>query len=120
MRRSPTGGPGRGHYSPREKRGAPSPLSLVARGSPDDLLGLALELEDVQPRVGAIDDVDEAAVVGRDVVRLDDLPADVGNASQRATPQVGRAGRLGNEGRHLRRVVRIADVDGSHAGVEGR
>src|SRR2546430_12360447 len=45
-----------------------TPLRLPRSG---DRPGAARELQDVQPGVGAIDQIDEAALVGLDVVALD-------------------------------------------------
>src|SRR5438067_4368506 len=93
---------------------------LFAAELSDDLLGLTFELEDVQPGVRAVDDVDASAVVRRDVVCLDHLPADVWVALVRAAAKVGVARHGGDEERHVLRVVRIADVEGAHASVKVR
>src|SRR5258706_11518009 len=86
---------------------------VIPRGEPGDASGLARQAKDVQPRVGAVDDVDQAAVVGRDVVRLDDLPADIGYSVERAAAEVGKLRDGRNEEADVFRIVRIADVDGA-------
>src|SRR5712692_8289733 len=94
--------------------------ALIVVREAGNLGGLAGQSQDVHPRVGAVDDVDEPTVVGRDVVRLDDGPADVVHALERAAAEVGGGGRGGDEEGHVLRVVGIAHVDGAHAGVEVR
>src|SRR5713101_613776 len=94
--------------------------SLFAVDVSDVLLGLTFELEDVQAGVRAVDDVDAPAIVGRDVVRLDHLPADVRVALVGPAPEVGVRRHGGDEERYVVRVVRIADVECAHAGVEVR
>ena len=43
----------------------------------------------MQTSVGAVDDIDEPAIVGGDVVRLDDAPANVWTALVRPAPIIG-------------------------------
>jgi hypothetical protein len=43
----------------------------------------------MQTGVGAINDIHEAAIIGRNVIRLDDLGADVRDAIERTAPQIG-------------------------------
>jgi hypothetical protein len=86
----------------------------------DDLPRLARELEDVQAGVRAIDDVNIAAVVRGDIVRLDHPAANAGIALIRPAPIVRVRGYRRNEERNILRVVRITDVEGAHAGIEVR
>src|SRR5713226_195175 len=86
---------------------------LVVVSEFDDFGGLAGQPENVHPSVGAVDDVDVPAVVGRDVVRLDRLDADVGVPLERAAAEVGGGGHGGNEECRLLRVVGIGHVGGA-------
>jgi hypothetical protein len=74
----------------------------------------------VQPGVRAVDNVDIPAVVAGDIVRLDHSPADIGVALVWATPKIGVLGDGGDEERHVLWVVRIADIEGAHTGIEVR
>src|SRR5207237_1698671 len=86
---------------------------------PDDRLGGARQLDDVQARVRAVREIDEAAVVDLDVVGLDgDLAAIVAVDLHAALVGAGRHRR--DEERGLARIERIADVDRAHAAVEVR
>src|SRR3989442_519804 len=98
---------------------APRPLQLLILVvmKADNLRGVASQPKNVQSCVCAVDDVDEPAVVGRDVVRLDHLPANVRDALERAAPEIRVGGGGRDEERHVLWVVRIADVEGAHAGV---
>src|SRR5439155_1651004 len=86
---------------------------LVVVVQTDNLRGVAGQPKDVQPGVSAVDDVDEPAVVGRDVVRLDHLPANVRDALERAAPEIRVGGGGRDEERHVLWVVRVADVEGA-------
>src|SRR5919204_3898898 len=87
--------------------------SSVAAG---DAAGLAGESDDVQAGVGAIGQIDEAPLVGLDIVRLDrDLAAP--RAVRHAPLRRPFGGRRDVEG-GLARRIRIAHVDGAHAAVE--
>ena len=61
--------------------------------------------------------MDEPAVVRGDIVRLDHPPANFRVALIRATPKIGVGGDRRDEERHILRVVRIADIEGTHAGT---
>ena len=75
------------------------------------------QFEDVQPGIGAVDDVDVAALVGLDIVGLDrDLAAFL--AVDRDAALVGRRGDRRNEMADLLGVIGIADVERAHAGIE--
>src|SRR5258708_2869217 len=85
----------------------------------DDLARRAGEFKDVHAGIGAVNDIDIAAVVHFDVVGLDgDLTTLVGAGADAAL--VGLAGNGGNEIGDLLRVKGIANVEGTHAGVEVR
>src|SRR5207249_12175703 len=84
-----------------------------------DFAGTTSEIEDVHARVGAVHDVDVAAVVDLAVVRLNgNLAALVGARSD--TPLV----RITGDGRNVvpdfPRIERIEDVERAHAGIEVR
>jgi hypothetical protein len=81
----------------REPLAARHERLLLALNLSDDLLGFPFELEDVQAGVRTVDDVDASAVVRRDVVRLDHLPADVRIPLIRATAKIGVGGHGGDE-----------------------
>src|SRR6266852_3843470 len=82
-----------------------------------DRARVAGDLEDMHPGIGAVDDVDVAAVVGLHVVALDrDLAAILAVDLDAALHR--RLGDRRDEVADLLRRVRIADVDGAHAGVE--
>src|SRR3989441_1551232 len=103
------------------KRGRRPRRPLVTRVLlADDLGSFALQLEDMHAGVRAVDDVDVAAVVGRDVVGLDDLPRDVLLALELADALVGGLRDLRDEVRGLLRVVGVAHVDRAEARVEVR
>src|SRR6266849_656470 len=96
-----------------------APLPSCVGSEPGGTSGRAGELENVHARVRAIDDVDVAAVVDLDVVRLDrDFARFV--RSRAHAPLVGLAGDGWNVERDLFGVERIADIHGAHAGVEMR
>src|SRR5437763_3453950 len=78
----------------------------------------ALELEDVHARVGAVDRVDVAAIVDVEVVGLDRDLAALGAGGVLDAPFVGLVRGRGNVIARFLRVVRIADVERAHAGVE--
>jgi len=71
----------------RKDNGASSPPRLLS--ARDDLLGLAVELKNVQAGVRAVDDVDVSAIVRCDIVGLYHAPADVRIALIRAAPVIG-------------------------------
>src|SRR5712691_6106775 len=104
----------------RLRRGDPSsgpgttPLRLRQSG---DRPRLARELEDVQPGVGAVDHVDEAAFVGLDVVALDRGLAAV-LAVDLDAARIGLLGDRRDEEADLLRPVGIAHVERANAGVE--
>src|SRR5688572_28597410 len=80
----------------------------------------ASKLEDMHPGIGAVDDIDVAAVVYFDVVGLDrDLAALPAGAAVDAA-LVGLVGDGRNVKADFLRVEGIADVDRAHAGVEVR
>src|SRR5206468_9011732 len=109
--------------APAIRRSGMDPIALStasadsASAQSGDLARLARQLEDVQTGVGAVDDVDVAALVGFDVVRLDrgfaPLPA-----IDRDAPLVGRPRDGRNEVTDLSRMIRVADIHGPHAGIE--
>src|SRR6185503_10740344 len=68
-----------------------------------------VELKDVHAGVGAVDDVDEAAVVHLEVIRLDRHLAAVSRGGLHAA-LVGLRGRGGDVVARLARMVRAADV----------
>ena len=76
------------------------------------------EPQDVHTAVGAVDDIDEPAIVGRDVVRLDRLHTLVRIPLERATPQVGVGVHGGDEEGHLFGIVGIANVRNPYTCVE--
>src|SRR6266487_3192893 len=75
------------------------------------------ELQDVQPGVGAVDHIDEAALVGLDVVALDRGLAAVLAADLEAA-RVGLLGDRRDEEADLLGPIRIAHVERADAGVE--
>src|SRR5262249_35996653 len=89
--------------------------SVVAGDYPERV---TRKLQNVEPGVRAIDDVDIPAVVGGDIVRLDHLPADIWVALVWAAPIIGVLRNSGDIKRHVFGAVRIADIEGAHAGVE--
>src|SRR5262249_19278702 len=76
--------------------------------------------QNVQPRIRAIDNVNIAAIIGGDIVRLDHLPAYFRIALIGATTKVGVLGHRGDEERNILWVVWIADIEGAHTAVEVR
>ena len=73
----------------------------------------------MQAGIGAIDDVDIAALVGFDIIGLDrDLAAVL--ALDRNTTLVGRRRDRGNEMADFPGVIGIANVERAHAGIEER
>src|SRR6266567_1337278 len=104
----------------RLRRGDPSsgpgttPLRLPRSG---DRPGAARELQDVQPGVGAIDQIDEAALVGLDVVALDRGLATVLPVHLEAA-RIGVRGDRRDEEADFLRPVGIAHVERANAGVE--
>src|SRR5919204_2845368 len=83
-----------------------------------DAAGLADESDDVQAGVGAIGQIDQAALVGLHVVGLD---RDLAAARAVGHAPLGRPlGGGGDVKRGLARRVGIAHVDGAHATVEIR
>src|SRR5262245_54579467 len=70
--------------------------------------------------VSAINDIHEATIIGRNVIRLDDLGADVRDGIERTAPQIGSRGDGGDVECDLLRIVRIAHVDGAHPSIEVR
>src|SRR5262245_58373590 len=80
---------------------------------------LAGELEDVQPGIGAVDDIDEAALVGLDIVALDRGLATVLAVDLDAS-RIGLLGDRRDEEPDLFGPVGIAHVERAQAGVEER
>src|SRR5262249_4149776 len=80
---------------------------------------LARELQDMQSRIGAVDDVDEAALVGLDVVALDRRLAAV-LAVDLDAAWIGPLRDRRDEESDLLRPVGIAHVERAHAGIEER
>src|SRR5207302_2288540 len=76
------------------------------------------ELQDVHSGVGAVDDVDIAAVVDVDVVGLDGDLAALAAVGRLDAALVGPVGGGRDVIADLARMKRIADVDRAHAGVE--
>src|SRR5580700_1420942 len=95
------------------------PASLIASslGKIGDAPGRAGELQDVQAVVGAVDDIDIAAIVDIDVVGLDHLGAMLLVAELGAALVAARCDRR-NVVAGLAGVIGVADVDGAHAGIE--
>jgi len=79
--------------------------------------GVAGQFENVHASIGAVDDVDIAAIIGLHVIGLDYDLAAVLTIHLDAT-LVGRRRDPRNEISDFFRVVRIADVNGAHAGIE--
>src|SRR5262245_47685930 len=84
----------------------------------NDPQGLPGKPQCMHAGVSAINDIHEATIIGRNVIRLDDLGADVRDAIERTAPQIGIRGDGGDVECDLLRIVRIAHVDGPHATVE--
>src|SRR5262249_21091775 len=86
----------------------------------DDLQRLTRKLQNVEPGVRAIDNVDIPAVVGCHIVRLNHSPTDIRIALIWSAPII----RIRSDGRDEERdvfgFVRIADIKGGHASVEVR
>src|SRR5215472_12046067 len=102
------------------KRRTCKPKQTLCRGlarESRDPARLAGQLEDVQPRVRTVDDVDIAAIVDFDVVGLDSDLAAI-RAVDLDAALVGRGGDGRDEVCDLARMVRIANVDRSNACVE--
>src|SRR5262245_44297778 len=96
-----------------------APVDSRARSEPGEASGRAGELENVQARIRAIDDIDVATVVDLDVVRLDrDFALFIRSRADAAF--VGLAGDGWNVEPDFSGVERIADVHGTHAGIEVR
>src|SRR3989442_8807713 len=83
-----------------------------------DLAGSPGELQDMHPGVRAIDDVDVAAVVDLEVVGLDRHLAALLAIRELHAALVGLAGFRRNVITDFLRLIRVADIDGAHAGVE--
>jgi molybdate transport system substrate-binding protein len=97
---------------------APSTASVDSPSAQTgDLTRLAGKLEDVEPRVCAVDDVDEPALVRFDIVRLDRGLAPL-PVIDRDAPLVGRPRDRRNEVTDLPGMIRVAHVHGPHAGIE--
>src|SRR5258706_3136538 len=117
-----TGSPPRSWSASRRMDGASTLArkALAARSeSVRHLAGVSRGLQDMQPGIGAIDDVDIAAVVDVDVVGLDRDLAALGRAGADAA-LIGLVGHFRDEVADFLRMVRIAHVEGAHAGVEER
>src|SRR5947207_4925999 len=84
-----------------------------------DLARLAGQLEDMQAGIGAVDRVDVAAIIDLDIIGLYGELAAVGSADVDAARLRLRGDRR-DEIRDLARMVRIANVDCAHTGVEMR
>ena len=78
---------------------------------------LAGELQDVQPAIGAIDDIDVAALVGLDIVGLDRNLAALLALDGHAT-FIGLVCYRRNEIADFPGVIGIADVERAHPGIE--
>src|SRR6266536_2648657 len=106
----------------RLRRGVPSSgpgttaLSLWEAGDRPRRAG---ELQDVQPGVGAVDHIDEAALVGLDVVALDRGLAAV-LAVDLDAARIGLLGDRRDEEAGFLRPVWIAHVERANAGIEER
>src|SRR6266702_1980922 len=97
-------------------RSGPGRTSLRLRRS-GDRPGAARELQDVQPGVGAIDQIDETALVGLDVVALDRGLATVLPVHLEAA-RIGVRGDRRDEEADFLRPVGIAHVELANAGVD--
>src|SRR4051812_19933078 len=82
-----------------------------------ELPGSARELEDMHPGLVAVGHIDEAAVVDLDVVRLDRSLAALA-ALRFDAARLGVRVRRRHEVADLLELVRVADVEHAHAGVE--
>src|SRR5438552_12641729 len=98
-------------------RYAPCGLRTCELRRSGDRPGAARELQDVQPGVGAIDQIDEAALVGLDVVALDRGLALVLSVHLDAA-RIGVRGDRRDEEADFLRPVGIAHVERANAGVE--
>ena len=79
--------------------------------------GIASQFENVHAGIGAVDDIDIAAIVGLHVIGLDCDLAAVLPIHLDAALIGHRRGRR-NEVSDFLRMVRIADIDGAYAGIE--
>src|SRR5262249_16592251 len=84
---------------------------------PRDRAPLAGQLQNMHAGIGAVDQIDVAAVVGFHVVALDRGLAAVHSINLDAA-LVGRLRDRGDEGADLLRLIRVAHVDRAHAGIE--
>src|SRR5262245_24514180 len=92
-------------------------LMNVSPGEVGDGAGRAGQLDDVQPGIGAVGQIDVATIVDFHVVGLDgDLAAR--GARHLDAALVGSGRRLRDEEAGLDRVERVADVHRAHARVE--
>src|SRR5215469_18574758 len=74
----------------------------------------------MQSGIRAVDDVDVAAVVRSNIIRLDHPPADIRIALIGAAPIVGVLSYRGDEIGDVLRIVWIADIECADAGIEIR
>src|SRR5579872_5890137 len=96
-----------------------SPLQQLLRPSrqPRDLASISRQFQNVQAGVGAVDDVDIAALVGLDIVGLDrDLAAIL--AVDLDAALVGRRRDRWNEVTDLGRMIRIANIERANPAIE--
>src|SRR6516162_5372583 len=96
------------------------PRSSVASIPFDDLLRVSNELKNVEPGIGAVDDVDVPAVIGGDIVCLDHPNTDVRITLVWPTTKIGVGGDGRDKVRHIHRVIWVADVKSPHTSVEVR
>src|SRR5882724_5772846 len=80
--------------------------------------GLAGQLQDVQPGISTIDNVDIAAVVDLDVIRLNRHLAGFPTAGDGDTALVGFVSNGRDVEGYLLGAIGVTDVHGPHTGVE--